>query len=286
MQSAPPQVGISVIVPFFRAEATIGACLASLLRQRDVPEQLEFLLVDNNSGDRSAAIAESFGDSRVRVLAEPKQGAYAARNRALAEARGAVVVFTDPDCEAEETWLRELTAPFEDPTAGIVLGRVVPCRLTPLLATFSEYERTKEAFVLGADIPELCFGRTSNMAVRRSLLDDVGRFVERARGGDTDFVRRAVRRHGTRVIRYRPSARVRHSEVASIRDYLAKVMVYARSSKAPGAEIAVPLLTRAQRFRLVCRTCSEQRFGPIRFAALVGVLAAEGLVWRIGRLQG
>ncbi len=276
---------VSIVVPFYQAEDTIGRCVTSLLKQEEPARGIEILLVDNNATDRSAEIARSFEDPRIRVLVERRQGAYAARNRALAEATGEIIAFTDPDCEAEPTWLRELTEPFEDPAVGVVMGRVLPGGFTPLLDLLSEYERTKEAFVLGGEAPELYFGRTNNMAVRRELLDEVGAFVERARGSDTLFVRRAIELRSTDTVRYRPSARVRHSEVASVRDYLGKVVVYARSSRAPHAGVAVPLLSRGQRWRLAATTCQELGFGPVRFAGLLGVLGAEGLAWRYGRIR-
>ncbi|MBF7052320.1 glycosyltransferase family 2 protein [Halomonas sp. KAO] len=89
---------ITVIVPAFKAASTLPTALASLAAQRGV--SLEVIVVDDASPDKTAEVAEAFaaGDDRFRVLRQPhNQGAYAARNRGLAEARGAVITVHDSD---------------------------------------------------------------------------------------------------------------------------------------------------------------------------------------------
>jgi glycosyltransferase involved in cell wall biosynthesis len=284
MTPANPSGGVSVIVPFYRAEPFIGACLDGLLAQEAMPDPIEFLMVDNNSGDRSAEIVAAVDDPRVRLLVETTQGAYAARNRALREARGDMVVFTDPDCVPEPRWIQELLAPMADDSVGIVMGRVLPGNATPALRWLSEYETTREAHVLGSGEADLYFGRTNNMAVRRSVLDAIGPFVERMRGSDTLFVQNAVRKFTTGVLAYRESARVRHLEIRSLTDYLKKVAVYGRSSRQ--SRIQLEVIDRDTQRRLVDETCRNAGYGPGVRLALLGILGLEGLSWRYGRWQG
>lgn len=89
---------VSVIMPAFRAEATIGTALASLAAQswRDI----EVLIVDDASPDGTAGVAAEFAarDPRFRLIVQPVNGgAYAARNRALTEAAGEFVTVHDAD---------------------------------------------------------------------------------------------------------------------------------------------------------------------------------------------
>jgi len=78
---------VSVIVPAFNAEHTIGDCLEALLAQDYPPERLEIIAVDNRSTDRTAAV---MCQHPVRVVAERRvQSSYAARNTGLAAARAA-----------------------------------------------------------------------------------------------------------------------------------------------------------------------------------------------------
>ena len=88
---------ISVIVPVYRAEAFLKTCTDSILGQ--TYHDLELLLVDDGSPDRSGALCDEIaaGDSRVRVFHQENGGVSAARNLALGKASGDYVYFVDSD---------------------------------------------------------------------------------------------------------------------------------------------------------------------------------------------
>ncbi len=95
-------IHISVIVLFYNAERYIAGCIEGLLSQSYPLEQYEILMVDNNSMDASAKIVKKY--TCIKLVSEGKQGAYAARNRGLQEAKGGIIVFTDPDCVPFSNW--------------------------------------------------------------------------------------------------------------------------------------------------------------------------------------
>ena len=88
---------ISVIIPVYRVEAYLDACLASVTGQRY--ENLEILLVDDGSPDRCGQICDAWAakDSRIRVIHKENGGAGQARNVALAQATGELIGFVDSD---------------------------------------------------------------------------------------------------------------------------------------------------------------------------------------------
>lgn len=89
---------VTVIVPAYKAAETLPTALRGLAAQRGV--NLEVIVVDDASSDDTAAVAEAFAarDARFGVIRQPhNQGAYAARNRGLAEARGAFITVHDSD---------------------------------------------------------------------------------------------------------------------------------------------------------------------------------------------
>lgn len=89
---------VSVLVPFFDAGAVLATALESLRVQTWGP--LEVLMIDDASADRGAAVAAEFAarDPRFRLIRQAaNRGAYAARNRGLAEARGDYVTTHDAD---------------------------------------------------------------------------------------------------------------------------------------------------------------------------------------------
>jgi glycosyltransferase involved in cell wall biosynthesis len=100
---------VSVVIPCFNAETTVGDAIESALAQtwRDI----EVVVIDDGSNDGSADILRGFGN---RILAEfgPNLGASAARNRGTALATGGYIQYLDADDllapEAIESRLRAL----------------------------------------------------------------------------------------------------------------------------------------------------------------------------------
>lgn len=89
---------VSIIMPCHNAEATIATALRGL--QQQSWQNLEILVVDDASADGSASIVAELArqDPRIKLLRHSvNQGAYAARNTALARARGAFI--TTHDCD-------------------------------------------------------------------------------------------------------------------------------------------------------------------------------------------
>lgn len=72
-------------------------CIESLMSQ--TIKDLEIILVDDGSPDRSGQIADKYAkvDPRIRVIHQPNQGVSAARNAGLAVAHGSYIGFVDPD---------------------------------------------------------------------------------------------------------------------------------------------------------------------------------------------
>jgi glycosyltransferase involved in cell wall biosynthesis len=85
---------VSVVIPCFNAEATVGEAIDSALGQtwRDV----EVVVIDDGSKDGSAEILRGFG-SRITAESGPNRGASAARNRGTTVATGAYVQYLDAD---------------------------------------------------------------------------------------------------------------------------------------------------------------------------------------------
>jgi len=103
-------VRVSVVVPAFDAEATLGAAISSALWQsyRD----FEVVVVDDGSGDATGAIASSFPQP-VRVVRQENAGVAAARNRGVAEAQGELIAFCDADDVLLPQHLEALVAVYD-----------------------------------------------------------------------------------------------------------------------------------------------------------------------------
>ncbi|MBE9034289.1 glycosyltransferase family 2 protein [aff. Roholtiella sp. LEGE 12411] len=88
---------VSAIVPAYNAEAFIGRTLNSILTQ--TYQNIEVLVVDDGSQDRTGEIVESFAqqDSRVILLKQPNAGVAAARNLAVENSKGEYIAPIDAD---------------------------------------------------------------------------------------------------------------------------------------------------------------------------------------------
>src|SRR5437868_1666996 len=86
---------ISVIIPTRNAERYIRSTLESVCAQRDV--DLEIVVIDDGSTDRSIEIVREVNDPRIRIIPGPQRGISAAFNAGLAEARGELIARCDAD---------------------------------------------------------------------------------------------------------------------------------------------------------------------------------------------
>ncbi len=123
---------VSVIVPVYNAGAYLRSCLESLRNQTWT--ELEVLLVNDGSTDNSLSICEEFeaADPRFKVIQQPNAGVSAARNRALAAARGKYLQFADGDDKLPRDSTEILVTAGEKQGADLVVGhfyRVVEDRV-------------------------------------------------------------------------------------------------------------------------------------------------------------
>jgi GT2 family glycosyltransferase len=117
---------VSVVIPNYNYERTLGLCLESVLQQTLPP--YEVIVSDDASVDGSVAVAQSFPCTVLR--AERNRGVSAARNAGAAASTGEVLFFVDSDealaPDAIEQAVRLLA---RDPGLGCVHGVIAPVPL-------------------------------------------------------------------------------------------------------------------------------------------------------------
>ncbi|MDB5146065.1 MAG: hypothetical protein JWQ57_85 [Mucilaginibacter sp.] len=86
---------VSVIIPVYNSGKYIEQCIQSALTQ--TWQNIELIIVDDGSTDRSLAIIAKYENERVRVFSQEHKGSGAARNKGLAEATGEYIQFLDSD---------------------------------------------------------------------------------------------------------------------------------------------------------------------------------------------
>ncbi len=92
-----PQPKVSVIVPVYRVEPYLDACVGSIVKQ--TYPHLEIILVDDGSPDACGAMCDAWAqkDPRVKVIHQANGGLSAARNAGLNVVTGEYLMFVDSD---------------------------------------------------------------------------------------------------------------------------------------------------------------------------------------------
>ncbi|HZP43180.1 MAG TPA: glycosyltransferase family 2 protein [Candidatus Binatia bacterium] len=141
---------VTVLLPAFDAERTLGACLSSLLAQTE--PRWRCILVDDGSRDATLARARAFAarDPRIEVVATEHRGLVAALTTALARATTPFVARMDADDVMHPDRLRaQLAALAAAPRVAAVGCHV---RLFPPSDGMRAYERWLNAIASPAAV--------------------------------------------------------------------------------------------------------------------------------------
>lgn len=221
-----PIIKVTVAIPTFNRAALLRQTLEGVVRQRFSAGHYEVLVVDNNSHDETRPMVEAFGTGvpRPRYTLERRQGLDYARNRAIEEARGEIILFADDDILVEPDWITQMCTPLladEERRIGAVGGEVIP----DFPDGMPEWVREWHApLAFRSDTGPLDAHHSpmgANLAIPRWVFDRVGRFhtaLDRSAanyfsGGDSEMIRR-VRAAGLEVW-FAPGAAVLHRLPAS-----------------------------------------------------------------------
>lgn len=128
--------GVSIVIPCFNEEKWIHRTILSCVNQEYPIDQLEVIVVDDRSTDRSVeritevierihSVAERYATKeRVRLhVLEENGGKRVALMKGVEMAKHDLVVFVDSDSFLEPTAIKHLVQPFQDPKMGGVAGR-------------------------------------------------------------------------------------------------------------------------------------------------------------------
>ncbi len=272
---------ISVVVPVYNTGQFLERVISALKSQDMDGSGYELIFVDNGSTDNSLSILSQHED--IQTLRELKRGSYAARNRGVLHARGDIIVFTDSDCFPVHGWLSAIKAYFDShPRAQALLGPRMSPGNNRSLQLVSDYENQKAEMVFKSDDPQVYYGYTNNMAVRRGAMGSLGPYVERGRGSDTIFIRRLVDKQGCQAVAYCPDMAVRHAELESIGVYYSKIMTYARSRMSYSHIETVRPLSRAE--RLAVFRAATRHSPVVDSLLLLSLLVGGAVAWWWGGL--
>jgi glycosyltransferase involved in cell wall biosynthesis len=209
---------VSVVMPAFQAEATVGGAISSVLGQ--TYRDFELLVVDDGSTDATTAIAEAHAEP-VRVVRQQRNGGVAAaRNSGIAEARGELIAFCDADDYIFPEHLATLVTTFDRSGTGLATANaywLYPCGVdSSRLRYGGHFPQPAEQ---RRAILEQNFVSTMSI-FPRGVVDEIGPFDEqKRRAEDWEFWLRAIFAGYRVTLQPRPLALYRWSSTSLSSDW-------------------------------------------------------------------
>lgn len=186
---------LSVLICTYNREKYIGNLLESLAANDLAKSEYEIVLVDNNCTDNTRGVCEAFAaarrDIRFCYCVETEQGLSAARNKAIKEAKGDILVYVDDDALVDTWYLRTVAEYMQaHPEISAVGGPIIPLYETEEPKWMTRY--TKEllcGYLYFGDkerpFPGERYPGGGNAAYRAEVFQQVGLFnTDLGRKGD------------------------------------------------------------------------------------------------------
>lgn len=120
------QPSVTLLIAAYNEEAVMERKIKNSLSIDYPKELLQILVVTDGSADKTTEIAKRYIPFGIEILHEPqRRGKTAALNRALPEARGEIVIFSDANNYYQSDTITKLTQPFANPEVGAATGAKV-----------------------------------------------------------------------------------------------------------------------------------------------------------------
>ena len=192
-----PGTRVSVILPARNESRNIGSCLQSLLRQDYPAALLEIIVVDDHSEDATAAIAESFSETGVKVIrmgvrsglsGDYGGGKKKAIEAGISNAKGTLILTSDADCVIPERWVTTMAAFYEEKKPLFIAAPVMFGKIGSALDIFQTLDFLSLQGITAASVSNGFHGMSNgaNLGYEKAAFDMVGGFkgIDQIASGD------------------------------------------------------------------------------------------------------
>lgn len=182
---------ISVVCPIYNEEKYIGSFIETVLKQDYPKEDLEILLVDGMSKDKTREIIAEYAEKYpcLRLVDNPQQTVPYAMNNGITSAKGDIIIRLDAHAEYPSNYFSVLVKKLNELEGADNVGGVcitLPCNDTAVAVSIAECLSNKfgmgnSYFRVGAK-EVMCVDTVPFGCFRKTLFDKIGLY-------DTDMIR-------------------------------------------------------------------------------------------------
>lgn len=192
---------ITVVIPAYNHDKFISATVESVLQQSW--QELELLIIDDGSTDRTAEIIQSYADPRLSYFYQKNQDAYNTINRGIRMAKGDYVAILNSDDVYTTDRLERMVEAQQKSGAVCLFSDVIPIdaqgqQLTDPQFGWNRWHQKNRNFYQNCGDLYMAFLKgnfmvtTSNLFMTREAVAVVGKFCSLRYLHDYDFIFRMM----------------------------------------------------------------------------------------------
>lgn len=195
---------ITLYIPCFNAQKTIGACLDAVFQQARPADAV--LVIDDGSTDMTVEIAKKYP---LKIIKHAKnRGLAAARNSAIKNTDAEFIASLDSDCKPDKDWLDYLIKGINLPNVAGSGGKIVETSTSSVFDIWRSVHMQQHWGAVKKINPPFLFG--SNTLFRRDSLIQAGFYNESYKNNSEDVdISIRLRKIGYNLI-YEPLAVASH----------------------------------------------------------------------------
>lgn len=199
------QTAVTVLIAARNEEQNIAITIEAILAQNYPKDLFELIVVDDHSTDNTSAIIASYAAQGVRLIQlneSQKLNSYKKKaiGKAIALAKGELMVATDADCYMGENWLRAIVTLYEEKRFKLISSPVIYYKEK---SYFERLQTLEFLYLIGLGAASIGINKAStcngaNLAYRRDVFYELGGFQgidDLASGDDELFLHKVAEKY-------------------------------------------------------------------------------------------
>jgi glycosyltransferase involved in cell wall biosynthesis len=211
---------LSVIIPSKNEEKYISNCLRALSKQFITNLNLEIILIDNGSTDKTIEIAKKY-NSMIEIYSLPGVTISEVRNFGAKKTKGEWLAFVDSDVEVDDSWSARIVDEINKLEDKGINRNMTILGSTYAIPNESPYwiERVWFEQLKSRDKMNLRYINGGNLIINRNLFDKIGGFNKKFVTGEDEKLCQDAIRLGAQIINNPSIKAVHHGYPRSLTNF-------------------------------------------------------------------